>query len=70
MTATASWDEAGQPVAIAKTERDITERKRAHAHLEYEIERRTAALRKSQEQLRAILQRPPMTIITDRPEGD
>ena len=59
----------GRPVAIAKTERDITEQKRAHAHLEYEIQQRTAALRKSQEQLAAVLHTAADAIITINAKG-
>ncbi len=69
VTATALKDETGRPVAIAKTERDITEQKRAHAHLEYEIEQRTAALRKSQEQLAAVLHTAADAIITINATG-
>jgi len=64
VTATALKDGQGRPIAIAKTERDITEQKRAHAHLEYEIQQRTAALRKSQEQLAAVLHTAADAIIT------
>jgi PAS domain-containing protein len=49
---------------VARTERDITEQKRAHAHLEYEIQQRTVALRKSQEELAAILHTAADAIIT------
>lgn len=69
VTATALKDETGRPIAIAKTERDITEQKRAHAHLEYEIQQRTAALRKSQEQLAAVLHTAADAIITIDTKG-
>lgn len=64
VTATALFDEMGQPIAIAKTERDITEQKRVHTQLEKEVEQRTAALRKSQEELATILQTAADAIIT------
>jgi len=69
VTGTALKDERGRPIAIAKTERDITEQKRAHAHLEYEIEQRTAALRKSQEQLAGVLHTAADAIITINANG-
>jgi len=69
VTATALRDELGRPVAIAITERDITERKRTHARLENEIEQRTAALRKSQEQLTVILHTAADAIITFNAKG-
>lgn len=69
VTATALKDETGRPVAIAKTERDITEQKRAHALLEYEIQQRTDALRKSQEQLAAVLHTAADAIITINATG-
>ncbi len=69
VTATVLKDEMGRPVAIAKTERDITEQKRAHALLEHEIEQRTAALRSSQEQLSAILHTAADAIITINATG-
>lgn len=69
VTATALKNETGQPIGIAKTERDITEQKRAHAHLEYEIQQRTAALRKSQEQLAAVLHTAADAIITIDTKG-
>lgn len=69
VAATALKDEMGRPVAIAKTERDITEQKRAHARLEHEVEQRTAALRKSQEQLAAVLHTAADAIITIDAKG-
>lgn len=69
VTATALLDETGRPIAVAKTERDITEQKRSHAHLEYEIQQRTTALRKSQEQLAAILHTAADAIITINAKG-
>jgi len=69
VTATALKDEMGRPVAIAKTERDITEQKRAHARLEYEIEQRTTALRKSQEQFAAVLHTAADAIVTINAQG-
>jgi PAS domain S-box-containing protein len=64
ITATLLTDDAGRPLAIAKTDRDITERKRALTHLEQEVERRTAALQESESRLRAILNAPDDAIIT------
>jgi two-component system CheB/CheR fusion protein len=64
VAATALKDAMGRPVAIAKTERDITEHKRAHARLEDEVQKRTAALRKSQEELAAVLHTAADAIIT------
>jgi len=69
VTATALKDEMGRPDAIVKTERDITEQKRAHSYLEHEIEQRTAALRKSQEQLAAVLHTAADAIITIDAQG-
>lgn len=69
VTATTLKDDLGRPVAIAKTERDITEQKRDHAHLEYEIRQRTDALRKSQEQLAAVLHTAADAIITINATG-
>jgi two-component system CheB/CheR fusion protein len=65
VTATALKDEMGRPVAIATTERDITEQKRAHARLEYEIEQRAT----SQEQLAAVLHTAADAIITSNAQG-
>lgn len=64
VSAIALTDDAGKPVAIAKVDRDITERKRAHAHLEEEVQRRTAMLRESEALLRAVLNAPDDAIIT------
>jgi two-component system, chemotaxis family, CheB/CheR fusion protein len=64
VTATALKDATGRPIAIAKTERDITEQKRAHAHLENEVQQRTAALRNSQDQLAAVLHTGADAVIT------
>jgi PAS domain S-box-containing protein len=58
VTATSLKDETGRPVAIAKTERDITEQKRAQV-----------ALQKSQEQLAAILHTATDAIITINATG-
>ncbi len=69
VTATALKDERGLPIGIAKTERDITQQKQAQAHLENEIEQRTVALRKSQEQLAAVLQTAADAIITINARG-
>jgi len=69
VTATALRDEAGRPVAIVKTARDITEQKRIHANLEYQIQQHTAALRKSQEQLAAVLHTAADAIITINAKG-
>src|SRR5205823_1551228 len=44
LTLTALRDARGQPIAVATTERDITERKRAQAELERNVAERTAAL--------------------------
>lgn len=60
---------ADMETANTKTERDITERKRAHAHLEFEIQQRTTALRKSQEQLAAVLHAAADAIITINATG-
>jgi len=64
LTTTTLNDDAGHPVAIAKTHLDITQTKRTRASLEREVERRTAALREQQERLRAILDAPSDAIIT------
>lgn len=69
VTATALLDTTGRPLAIAKTERDITEQKRAHVQLEYEIQQRTVALRASQEQLAAVLHTAADAIITINATG-
>jgi len=69
VTATVLTDKSGQPYAIAKTERDITELKRARVELEREVERRTASLREKEERLRAILNAPDDAIITIRHDG-
>lgn len=69
VTATALLDETGRPSAVAKTERDITEQKRTHAQLEYEIQQRTAALRTSQEHLAAVLHTAADAIITINAKG-
>jgi two-component system CheB/CheR fusion protein len=69
VTATAIKDARGRPIAIAKTERDISEQKLAHAHLEHLIQQRTAALRQSQEQLAAILHTAADGIITIDAKG-
>lgn len=64
VTATLLFDDKGSAVAVAKTERDITNDKRIQEHLEHEVERRTHELRKSQEQLTAVLQTAADAIIT------
>jgi two-component system CheB/CheR fusion protein len=69
VTATLLFDEAGHPTAIAHTERDITDLKRARIALEQEVERRTASLREKEERLRAILNAPDDGIITIRHDG-
>ncbi len=58
ITATAVKDEWGVPIALAKTERDITE-----------IKRSQLVLQKSQEQLGAVLQTAADGIITFNPKG-
>jgi two-component system, chemotaxis family, CheB/CheR fusion protein len=58
VTATALKDETGRPVAIAKTERDITEQKRVQV-----------ALQKSQDQLAAVLHTAADAIITINAKG-
>jgi PAS domain S-box-containing protein len=70
VTATLMTDEAGRPLAIAKTERDVTDRKRVQADLEQEVARRTAALLEQQERLRAILNAPDDAIISIHHNGD
>jgi PAS domain S-box-containing protein len=69
VTSTVLLDERGQPVAVATTEHDITERKQAQVRLESEVARQTAILREQQERLRAILNSPDDAIITCDREG-
>jgi two-component system CheB/CheR fusion protein len=64
VTVTTLTDDAGKPTAIAKIDRDITERKKAQAHLEQEVEHRTADLKESAARLGAILNAPDDAIIT------
>jgi two-component system CheB/CheR fusion protein len=64
ITASALTDETAHPVAIAKIDRDITELKQARAHLERQVDQRTAALREKQERLRAILDNAADAIVT------
>jgi PAS domain S-box-containing protein len=64
ITLTALTDSAGKPIAIAKIDRDITERKQAHFRLEEEVGRRTAALAEQQQRLRAILDSASDAIVT------
>jgi PAS domain S-box-containing protein len=69
ITLTPLVDETGRPIAVAKTDRDITERKRAQAILEQQVEQRTAALRDREARLRAILNAPHDAIITITGDG-
>lgn len=64
VTATALRDEMGHPVAIAKTERDITVQNRLMAKMEHEIQQRTAEERKRTAELSAILDTAADAIIT------
>lgn len=63
-SAAALKNAAGQPVAIAKIDRDITELKRARTQMERLVEERTAAQREKHERLQAILNAPDEAIIT------
>jgi two-component system sensor kinase FixL len=69
ITLTALTDKAGRPVAIAKIDRDITDRKRARAQLEEEVAHRTAALSEQQRRLRAIQDSASDAIVTIDGQG-
>jgi PAS domain S-box-containing protein len=69
ITPTALTDDTGRIVAVAKTDRDVSERKKAQANLEQEVARRTAALQESESRLRAILNSPDDAIITIDQKG-
>jgi PAS domain S-box-containing protein len=64
ITATALKDDQGLPVAIAKTERDVSLQRRVQTDLEQVVQLRTELLRKSQEQLAAVLQTAADAVIT------
>ncbi len=64
VTATALLDEAGQAIAIAKTDRDISELKKSHAQLEQSVAHRTTALREREERLQAILDNALAAVLT------
>ena len=68
-TATLLTDEAGQNVAIAKTDWDVTDLIRTRATLEEEVKRRTSAMHEQQEQLRAILNTATDAIVTIDEKG-
>jgi|GEM_PF-1532901 len=68
---TAMRDEAGRPIGLATIERDVTARrqaefeaKRVNVWLERQVRRRTAALERSEFQLRAILDSAVDAIVT------
>lgn len=65
---TALTDAEGRPTAIAKTDRDMTDRK-ANVQLGRDVEHRTAALQESEARLRAILNAPDDAIITIDHDG-
>ena len=51
LTATVLHDPEGRPIAIATTERDVTEKKRIHDELEKRVEERTQELREAHDEL-------------------
>jgi two-component system CheB/CheR fusion protein len=63
-TATPLIDDTGQPVAIAKTDWDVSNLAKTRANLEAEVKRRTEALQEQRERLHAILSHAPDAIIT------
>ncbi|MGC8643421.1 MAG: CheR family methyltransferase, partial [Isosphaeraceae bacterium] len=69
ISVTALNDGGGQPTMIARTDRDVSEMKRARVHLEQEVERRTAALREGGERMRAIHDNALAAIITMDSQG-
>jgi len=69
VSATTLRDEEGHPVAVATTERDVTEQRQTRLRLEDDIRLRTADLRKSQEHLIAILDSAQDAIITIDAKG-
>lgn len=77
ITLTRIDDEAGKPVAVATTERDVTERNRAEAEirelnlrLEKKIAERSTALRTTEEKVRAILETASDAIISTDDKGN
>lgn len=66
VTANAMTDESGTVTAIAKIDRDLTERKHAQ---ESEVAHRTSDLKESEARLQAILNAPDDAIITVDKEG-